>query len=292
MTFLIFLFLAVLKGFSTVTVKLSQKNYVNGVNDSILFTAMASFFQILFMFALPPYYTYHFEMKDIAYPLMFSLFYILFFVLTFRSLKEGPTSLTAILQNFNMFVPIIAGIFIWNETTGVFQIIGIILFVVSLFLFNRVTYRTDNVDRKITLKWMLVTLLSTFFSGCAITISKQYTLINESSPKEFLIIFNFVILLFCLIYFIVLGSAGIYRPVFHKKFILYAVITGLISDVVNIIYMLYVGRFSSAFFFPLMNTSGIISVTLMTGIILKERISKTAYIGIAICAAALILLSI
>jgi drug/metabolite transporter (DMT)-like permease len=292
MTFLIFLVMALIKGISSVTLKLSQKSYVKNINDSILFVAMTSFFQIIFIFILPPYYKYGFDIGKIAYPLIFSIFYVIMFVMTFVSLKEGPTSLTVIIQNFNMFVPIIAGIFLWHETAGYYQIAGMALFIISLFIFNSGMYGTGRADKKITLKWLLITLASTFLSGCAVTLSKQYAITSGSSPKEFLLIFNAVILIVCLIYFTVLRYTGVFKPIFYTKYVIYSIIVGLCMTAINIIYMIYVARFASAFFFPLMNTSSIISVTIMSGLFLKERISKKAYAGIGVCIIALILLSI
>lgn len=291
MIFFVFLSFAVLRGFYAIIMKLSQKGYISSVNDSFYFLVITSSFQVIFLFILPPYYLYSYEVKMVVYPLFFSICYFLSFSFLLNSLRFGSTSLASVIKNFSIFIPIIAGLIFWNENISLYQIAGVSLFITAVFLFNRGTYRVGDTDNEITLKWTLLVLASTFFGGTAGTISKQYALVYDNNPKEYLIAFNVIIMVFGIIYFSFLKKRKKYKPFHSKKLIGYAALAGLVQVLNNILYMLYVAKFDSAFFFPMLSTSSIVSVIILSRLFLKEKGTRKTYVGILFCITAIFLLN-
>ena len=136
MIFFVFLTLAISKSIFVAIMKLAQKEYIKNINDSIYYVVVTSIFRAAFLFLIPPYYSYHVETSMLLYPIAFSVFYLLSYGFLLNAFKFGPASLASVIQSFGLFVPIIIGLFLWDEKINIFQIIGLILFIFILFLFK------------------------------------------------------------------------------------------------------------------------------------------------------------
>ncbi len=273
--------------------KMAQKDRIKTFQDSIFFTILFSFFQLIFLFLIPPWSGYSFSTEIILFPAMFGLFFLISNVFLLRALHEGPTSLTNIIYSFQAIVPIIVGLILWHETIAFFQLLGLILFVIILFLFNQGSYSDGKEEsKKVSLKWILLAGVSTLGAGIAVIFTKQHMLKFDGLVKEYLIIYNTVVVLLGLPYMLFRAIRRENGLLSDRKFLLFTATPGLITDITNIIYMFFITRFQSAFFFPFMSVLNILSVVILSRILLKEKISKPAYAGIALSFLAIYLLGI
>lgn len=292
MIYLTFFIFSVLRGLNAIAVKMAQKDHVKTLHDSIYFTILFSFFQLIFLFIIPPLNHYTFTLDMLLYPACFAVFYLISYVLLLMALKEGPTSLTNVIYSFQSIMPIIIGLIIWKESIGVFQFIGLILFVIVLILFNKGSYSDGAESKNVTLKWALLASFCTLAVGIAVIFTKQYMLTYDGFIKEYLILYNAFVVAFGIPYLLISKLKYKKEFILNKKFLFYTATPGFITDVTNIIYMLYITKFKSAFFFPLMSILNIISVVFFSWIFLKEKISKRAYLGITLSFIAIYLLGI
>lgn len=292
MIFAVFFSIALFRGIFVVVMKLTQKEYLRSINDSFYFLMLTSFFHLIFLLILPPYYSPELGTDMLMYPAAFSFCYLVSYAFLLKSFKIGPASLGSIVQNFNMIVPIIIGLLIWNEKILTNQIFGLALFVFILYLFNSGNYKVKNETGTITLKWSIIVLASTLFSGISIFSSKQFSIIYTDMPKEFLFIYNIFILAFGLMYFIYLKLSGRYKWRFDLKLIMYSAVSALLLCSMNILYMQNVSKFDSAYFFPILSIGGIVSIIIFSRIILKESGTVRTYAGIVLSFAAILLLSL
>ena len=102
MVYLVFIVYSVLKGLNAISIKMAQKDHVKTLHDSIYFTVLFSFFQLIFLFIIPPYSSYTFRLDMLVYPSLFAVFFFISYVLMITALKEGPTSLTNVITVFNL----------------------------------------------------------------------------------------------------------------------------------------------------------------------------------------------
>ncbi|NSW89127.1 MAG: hypothetical protein HPY74_00340 [Firmicutes bacterium] len=290
MIYFTFFAFSILRGLNAIAVKMAQKGHIKNLHDSIYFTILFSFFQLVFIFLIPPWYKYTFRPDMFLYPACFAIFYLISYILLISSLKEGPTSLTNVVYSFQSIVPIIVSLILWKESMGVFQVIGLVLFTIVLILFNKGSYNEGAESRKISLKWVLLAGSSTLAVGIAVIFTKQYMLTYDGFIKEYLIIYNLIVAILGLPYLTALVLMKKQNFPFNSKFLLYTASPALITDITNMIYMFYITKFKSALFFPLMSILNIISVVIFSRIILKESVSRTAYAGIILSFAAIYLL--
>lgn len=292
MIYLTFFAFSILRGLNAVAVKMAQKDYIKNLHDSIFFTILFSFFQLVFLFVIPPWYKYTFRLDMLLYPACFAVFYLISYILLISALKEGPTSLTNIIYSFQSIVPIIVSLILWKESMGVFQVIGLILFVIVLLLFNQGSYSEGTTYKKISLKWATLAASCTLAVGIAVIFTKQYMLTYDGFIKEYLIMYNLIVVVIGIPYIVISKIKNNRIFPLKGKFLFYTASPALITDITNMIYMFYITKFKSALFFPLMSILNIISVVIFSRIILKENVSKTAYVGIILSFAAIYLLGI
>ena len=63
-------------------------------------------------------------------------------------------------------------------------------------------------------------------------------------------------------------------------------------DAANIVFMMFIGAFASALYFPMISVISVCGVLFAGRVFLKERVSRRAWIGIGLSAVALMLLAI
>lgn len=289
--FILFSF-AVLRGINAVTTKVAQKDYINSINGSVYLTVLYCFFQAIFLLVMPPYTNLNFKTEFITYPLLYSIFYFVSFILFINALRQGPTSLSNIIYNFQLLIPVLLGLIIWKERITIYQLVGLLMFGIILYIFNKSSYSEGGISKRPSVKWTSLIIGSAVAAGIAITFTKQYMVDYNGYIKEYLLIYNIITVLFGLPY---LGYTAVYKKLsvkFDLRFILLVAVAALIQDITNTIYMLYITKYSSASFFPIIGILNIVSIVLMNRFLLKERMSAKAYIGILISFVAIYLLGI
>ena len=288
--FIMFLALSIIRGFQVITMKITQKDYLRDINDSIFLIVVISFFQIPFLFTLPPYYVFHFNVDMLIFPLVFSACYLLLKLFMLNSIRYGPTALTSVIIEFSVFVPVILGLFIWDEKLDIKKIIGLLLFIAILFIINSGSYKVNKIQIKISLKWIVMALTAALSAGFAGVTSKVYALNNPGNPKEYLLIYNGIIIIFGVLYFSSQMIRKKYKPLINKRFILLAVILSVLTVGANLLFIINVASFASIYFFPLLSIGAILSVVIMSRLFLKEGLSKKIYIGIILSMVAIYLI--
>ena len=191
MIYFTFFAFSALRGLNAIAVKMAQKDYIKNLHDSIFYYTF-SFFQLVFLL-LFPLYKYTFRLDMLLYPACFAVFYLISYILLISALNEGPTSLTNIIYSFQSIVPIIVSLVLWKEHMGILQVIGLILFVIVLLLFNQGSYSEGTTYKKISLKWAILAASCTLAVGIAVIFTKQYMLTYDGFIKEYLILYNLIV---------------------------------------------------------------------------------------------------
>jgi uncharacterized membrane protein len=271
---------------------LAQKSYVTDTSRSYGFVLLYSIFQILIFLVIPPYGHYHFDLKIAVYPFYFAIFSLTAQMLMLNALRNGPTSLTNILLRYHALVPTAVGIFLWHESLSDYQLGGLLLFLICTFLFNHDSYTEGNKNKPISWHWLLVTLLSALGTGIAVIFTKQYMVTSTGPIREYLILFNIFIVLFCIIVLACQRLRGTIIPRPAPQFIGYIFFAALLMNTSNYIYMDYIAKYNSAFFFPATNISSLLAILILSVIIFNERLNRKAQMGIILSIIAICLLSL
>ncbi|WP_400079450.1 EamA family transporter [Winogradskyella sp. R77965] len=212
------------------------------------------------------------------------LFITIFNVMALTAQKNG-LSVVSVASKMSVIIPIIFGIYVYNESAGIQKIIGIILALVAVYLTS-----VKQKDHTVLTRAIYLPIILFFGSGII------DTSVNHFAPKNHMQLFLAVIF----------GMAGIigliilsYKSIVLKNhFKIKSLPLGILLGIANYCSMYFllkalrVDGFESSSVFTINNVA-IVAVSTLIGLLLfKEQISKKNWIGISLALISIVLVTL
>ena len=210
-----------------------------------------------------------------------------------QAVRYGSLSVCSLIYCCGFLIPTIATPILYvDEPMSIGNIIGIVLLVASLI---PVTGRLQKFDN---LKWIPFILLALFFSGLLGLIQKIYAHTFSDGQRDVVFLaFAFVAV------FAALGMIATHKkapvtwvkgetPFMRVRYILVPCAYAACVIFNNVVNMILADPIPAAVFFAGFNGSVIVLTALGSALLLKEKLTKTQYIGIAVALAAINLISV
>lgn len=214
-------------------------------------------------------------------------FFLMFVFIVFaQSSQKVGVAITAVTSKMSVVIPVMLGFILYNEPFGILKFIGITAAMAAFFfIFKR--------KEKITIKSYYLLLPLLLFMGNGINDS----LLNYAEKRYladdtlyFLSAAFFVSLFFGIM---TLSIKSIFNP---QKIMLKSVLGGILLGLLNLgstlFFLLALGYFESSVFFPIFNVSIVASAALIGFFIFKEPLKKANWVGIALAAISIIVLTL
>lgn len=208
-----------------------------------------------------------------------------------KAMNSGPASLTMLIYSSAFVIPIIYAFFAWKESISLWQIIGIIILVISIALIV-----VEPSGSKINFLWLIFIAAATFGSGANAIIQKTHQMSEfKSELKLFLVLALMFSALFSLIVYL------LYKPSIEKKekarkksFLeeLYPVFLGIAVGCLNFFNLMLAGLLPAVIQFPIYNVGSLILTSVFSLIVFKEKIDKRRIIGYITGVAAILIIGI
>ena len=252
------------------------KDYTKTYQDAFLFNAVCSIGALLLLICIGP------EFSISSYSMILAFFFALvtamaqFFLL--MSMATGSMSFSVLFSYLGLVVPTLYSIFVGGQSVKAYQIVGLLLMIVTLYLCVGAKNET-----KITLKWIIYSVASFLAWGGVGLI--QY--LHQSSPhKEEIsgfLIWSFVMMtiMFIVMYFIarrVTDEKPKYIVKSNATWI--ALGAGVIVGATNKVNLYLSGVLPSIVFFPIINGGVIILSGIASILVFKEKLNKKQILGI------------
>ena len=212
-------------------------------------------------------------------------------VFNYKAIEIGPFSYTTVLGSLSMIIPALSGAVLWNEKISAVQIVGIAMMAVCFVLSAEL--RGD--EKKATLRWLLYCMIAFFCTGAIGVMQKWH---QNTQYKDELDAFLVVAFAFSFVFSIV--TALICRKKEPKDAegkrlttplpLLLMCLAGVGIALCNKLNLYLSGAMDSAIFFPVFNGAILLLVTLVAVVFFKEKLTVKQWIGMAVGAAAVILL--
>lgn len=209
------------------------------------------------------------------------------------ALSVGPLSLTGLVYNLAMLVPIFVSKFRYGEPLSAFRMAGIALSIVALIINTK-----RSSGDKIPKKWYFFVLLSFCFNGLVATTTKIFT--NDFVPKGVLFPKETYAYLGCAYITATVLSAIVFLIVRAKKqkptcrpvpsLFIYAVVVAILLAIFQPIYAYSASIIPGTLLFPVYNGASTLLVTLSGMLLFKEKLSRRQWVGVAIGAVAIVLM--
>ena len=216
------------------------------------------------------------------------LFIAIFNIMALTAQRKG-LSVASVASKMSVIIPVIFGIYVYNESIGIQKIIGIILALVSVYL-SSITSNTNNKYSKGL--WLPILL---FLGSGVIDTSIKY-IETTFLPDNSIPIFSATIFAFA---FIIGSNILIYKAIKTPYRIpLKTVAGGIILGIINYFSIYYLLKalhhdsLESSTLFTVNNVAIVMTSTLLGLLFFKERISQINWVGILLAIISIVIVTL
>ncbi len=234
-------------------------------------------------------FDFSFNANVLIYSALFALCYTVCNVGIINALKYGPATLTSLLIGLSLLVTTIWGFIFWDAKVTVYVIIGLVLVVCAITL---CLYTKGKDEKSISWKWLFYVALAFFGNaGCTIVQRTQQIQYNGQHGKMLML---FATGFSALVYlFVYLRSDKSDTPILFKTSWWTPVGAGVCNLILNAMVMLMaVTDLSPSLIYPVIGVGGLAIVTIFSLLVFKEKMRWWQWLGVAVGAVAVVLLSI
>ena len=237
------------------------------------------------------------DVSVIPYSLLFAAGFVLYTPSIMNALSCGSVALTSLVAQLSLVGVSIWGMIFWGDHPSALTFIGLALVAVSLFLCIGYEFLLPSAKRsgnrqKISLKWVIFASL-TFLSNAICTIAQKTQQMHHDERYG-----NFLMMvalgtasLFCLIMFLRSDKRDA-KVIFRRSFYL-PMASGISNALLNLcVILMAASTLSPSLIYPTLAVGGIALTTLASAFIFKEKMHLLQWLGIAVGAVAMGVLSV
>ena len=281
--------------FSGIIGNMYSKKYISDIKDRFLYCMISQSFAAIMLFVLAG-----FTIKCSAYTVILAVCFgsitMIQSLSNLSALSIGPWSYTAVINSFSTVITALSGYLFWQEKLSAIKVIGIVLMMGCLCLATA----TDKTKKKASLKWLLLTLLTSLSTASVGLLQKVHqNSQHKHELSQFLIIaFISSVVFSTFAYFVSKRikkgentDSNLKDKIFDKKILFLGIaVVGIFMALNNEFNLYLVGTMDSAVFFPIVNGGGLILSVLMSVLLFKEKLSRKQSIGVLLGIIATLLL--
>jgi len=220
------------------------------------------------------------------------------------AMSNGPIALTALFGCSAFILTTVFNAIYWQEQVGFFEIAGILLMLISVFMINYTPKSVGEQKQKFSLKWKIYCAMFFIFSAATGIIFRFHQTVDKFYTNEMMILsatVSFAILLF--IFLLELGirkkeikdkieDDNVNSCISEKVVVAFlAIACGICSCVYNRLNIYNSGTLPSTLFFPIFN-GGVVILSFFAGWgLFKEKPTKIQFFGVGLGFLALLMFS-
>lgn len=216
-----------------------------------------------------------------------ALFVSIFFVMAMTAQRNG-VSVTSIAGKMSVVIPVLFGVFLYNESVTFLKILGIIIALIAVYLSSVKEDKSENTGT------LLFPVLLFLGSGAIDTILK-YVQVNHVADEDVSIFSGSLFGIAAIFAVLILAIKSIKkREAFGFKNVIAGIILGVPNyySIVFLIKALQNKNFESSTLFTINNVAIVIVSTLVGLLLFKEKFSLKNKIGVALAILGIVLVTI
>ncbi len=240
-------------------------------------------------------------LQGIIYAAIFGITFSATLFLQLLALECGSLSVTTLLINFSLLIPLTYSIVAYNEKLTLLRIIGVILFGICMFLFiNPKLNDNENTaaDSKRPFKWILLTIAALIGNGLLSLIQKIYAVQTDNLYSSAFLMYSYIFATVASVIVVLQLNlkAGqrvtvTYKNYFAPAMLLFIILAGAANFLLNLVIVLLATRVDAMIVYPVVQGCGLMLVAASSYLIFKEKLTAIKIIGIIIGFLALVLLN-
>ena len=230
-----------------------------------------------------------FEAAVLPYALVFGGSFALTNISIINALKHGPAALTSLFTSMSMVLVTIWGLLFWNAPVTPVVIAGLVLVVLSIVL---CIYNGKQNERKVSVKWLIFATLSMIGNAACSISQRTEQMVFHGEHGKMLMAFATLLSTAAAFVIYLTGDRSDTKPILRKTWFL-PVLSGVLNVGLNLFVMLLVqSELSPSLIYPVIGVGGLSVVMIFSQLVFREKLKYWQWIGIALGAAATVLLSI
>ena len=266
--------------------KNADKENITTIYNLLLCTASCVAWGVIYAF------DFSFDPKALLYSLGFGVCYATVIIFLTKSLACGPTSITALIQQLSLIGATIWGFAFWNSwdaKKAPLVLSGLALVVLSLVLS---LYTGKKAEQKITIKWLFyVAILFVANAGCAIFQKSEQIALNGKHGSMFMFFGVMLATIICLVFFLTSKKPNVKELI--KTSWVFPLGAGISNAVGNLfVVLLATTPLSPNLIYPSIAVGGLAITSVVSVFLFKEKLAWWQWVGVAVGAVAVTLLSI
>ena len=230
-----------------------------------------------------------FNASVIWYSILFAVCYVACNLGIINALKYGPAMLTSLFISLSLILTTLWGFLFWDAKVTVPVVIGLLLVACAIVL---CLYTKEKDDKSFSWKWLFYVVLGCLGNaGCSIVQRTQQMKYNgQHGNMLMLFAIGFCALAYLVVY---LRSDRSDTSTMLKTSWWLPVCAGVCNLILNVFVMLMaLTTLSPSLIYPVIGVGGLAVVTIFSLLVFKEKMRWWQWLGVAVGAVAVILLSI
>lgn len=233
---------------------------------------------------------FSFDMAVLPYSLLFAVCYAATNIGIINALRSGPVAQTSLIVQLSLIGTTVWGFIFWGAPLTPVVAVGIALVIAAICL---CLYEKKGDDgQKLSLRWLVFVLMA--FCGNAGCTIVQRTQQNAFGGRHgsMLMLFAMIFSSLAGLFYYLKSNKSDSRAIVRGSWYL-PVAAGLCNVLLNLFVILLAGTsLSPGLIYPVIGVGSIMVTTLFSVLIVKERLTAPQWVGIALGAAAVALLSL
>jgi drug/metabolite transporter (DMT)-like permease len=210
------------------------------------------------------------------------------------ALRTGPVALTTLMVNLSLIATVIWVFIFWDAKFSLLAVIGIILVVISFWLCLSTKKGSDKADeKKISLKWFVYAAIAFIGNaGCTIVQRSQQTYSGGQHGKIMMVFAIFFSVVFTFVVYLKSDKSDS-KAIIRSRSLAMPILSGVFNVFLNLfVILLATSPISPSVIYPVIAVGALSVSSIFTLAVFKEKLYRWQWIGIAVGAAAVALLSI
>lgn len=215
--------------------------------------------------------------ETVGYGVLYGVFQGLFLFFKMKAMGTGSISVTTLVGNCSLIISTLLGVVIWQEQIQLFQIIGVVLLIVAMYLCTQ-----TSKGEKSARQWKYYCAGFFVVAGTVGVVMKIYSKAVPEEVGSVILISSLVMAIMHLIFYFAFSVKDKEAVGFTKRDYIFIILCGLVSCGYNRLNSYLTGALASIIFYPIFNGTTILCSTLGGKLIFKERFTKRQIAGFVI----------
>lgn len=264
---------------------LFAKNNIKNTNDAIFFNALVFLFST-FIF-LKDIFILNFPV--FLFALAFGVLTVSFQVCYIKAMSCGNVSLTVLIVNLSMIIPILVSVFCYKEQLSFLRFFGICLTVFALFLSIE-----NKTDKRSFNKWFYLSVLASLCNGGLAVCQKIFSKTQWQSQAKSFVVCSYAVatVTSILLYLILKSKKSTISYKINIKTIIYALSVGILLGVFQVLNTKAISVIDGTLIFPAYYGGSLILSYISSLLILREKINNKQKLSFSVGIIAIIFMNL